>query len=133
MSMSNVTKTKACHNCIFFQDYDGESGECRRYAPRAELYGGDGNESPDFCYANWPMIHKTTWCGEFKSTQNNESNPIGLLGLSQRPETALCKANIRTVEELSQKTRSELIALPGFGMTSYRETMRKLSDFKSTS
>ena len=58
-----------CKRCIYFDDWEGGSGNgtCKRYAPRPKLrsklrFVDDANEF----YATWPVVHEEEWCGEFK-------------------------------------------------------------------
>lgn len=51
-----------CFDCDHFF-YNGESGECRRYAPKPKEYA----EGPVIkaVVPSWPLVEKDDWCGEY--------------------------------------------------------------------
>ena len=73
------------------------------------------------------------WCGEFQkkdSITNADTTPISHLGLSVRARNALeRRGGIKTIGQLINTFRDELLGIRNFGWTSYRETRRKLEDF----
>ena len=58
-----------CENCKYFKLSRPEHrfGECRRRSPIPQYAVYD--ELPNQPYAEWPLIDKTDWCGEFEPKQ----------------------------------------------------------------
>ena len=54
--------------------------------------------------------------------------PIEDLGLSERPNNCLKRAQINTIGELLMRTEEELLALTNFGQKSLDETKQKLDE-----
>jgi len=58
--MSESPKQRQCESCRFWDDYgNGETGECRRRAPRRGQHG-------DGC---WPLTRPSDWCGQWEAKQ----------------------------------------------------------------
>ena len=55
----------SCSECKFWDDRKNEFGECRRYAPKANVksIGEDGG-------VLWPETHYDQWCGDFEGNQS---------------------------------------------------------------
>jgi DNA-directed RNA polymerase alpha subunit len=83
-------------------------GNCRRYPQDVERY----------C---------TYWCGEYQSKLLRENQSIDKLCLSIRAKKRLYNRNIVTIDQLMGMDLKELLKIPGFGKTSYRELKIKLA------
>jgi len=46
-----------CSNCNFGFPDEAEMCACHRHAPAP---------TPEFSFANWPVVKKTDWCGEYR-------------------------------------------------------------------
>lgn len=62
-----------CETCAFWDhdDEDGQSGECRRYAPRA-LHERDEPNQPWRILARWPETYGIDGCGEHRPIPSND-------------------------------------------------------------
>jgi hypothetical protein len=60
--------TNDCQTCRFYEpqvDDDGETGQCRRYAPKPLVSRGvDGFTEQAEAY--WPIVLCDEWCGEWQ-------------------------------------------------------------------
>lgn len=58
-----------CIDCAFFKAIDdGDTGECRRYAPNPKVTRSDNQHYP----AYWPNVLFDDWCGELQVTQESQ-------------------------------------------------------------
>lgn len=55
--------------------------------------------------------------------------PIEALGLTQRSYHCLKRANIKTVEELTKRSRCDLLNIRNLGKSSFNEIQRKLESY----
>lgn len=60
----------ACKECRFFERQkilSDDAGLCRRHAPRARvIYNREADPvSNSDCFADWPLVFDTDWCGEW--------------------------------------------------------------------
>lgn len=54
-----------CERCFFFQnDGDDDEGECHKHAPIATTH--PEGETSFSCFATWPIVFMSEWCGEWK-------------------------------------------------------------------
>lgn len=62
-----------CENCRYFQpnETNGETGDCRRYAPRPLQEG-----RPLSVLAPWPMVETADWCGEWAPPPTRQTPPV---------------------------------------------------------
>ena len=58
---------KSCKACGFWvrEKGSGGMGECRRYAPRSEMFGGVKEKSIDSREVIVPRTSAKHWCGDF--------------------------------------------------------------------
>lgn len=68
-----------CEYCKFFQEYDTESGLCRRYAPSPfVVLHHANNEHPTSMHqwTSYPRVEEAGWCGDFELGEAYRDVPI---------------------------------------------------------
>jgi hypothetical protein len=55
-----------CQTCKFWNSSKGETGFCRRYAPKPVQEILVDNTPAKLSYANWAITFDTDWCGEWQ-------------------------------------------------------------------
>jgi hypothetical protein len=61
-----------CGNCVYYEQKDENSGECRRYAPHPNscMYVPKAEAVGQIKYdIHWPKVFSSAWCGQFGSRQ----------------------------------------------------------------
>lgn len=65
---------KCCESCRFWcPPYDGERGECRKYAPSPMNVRDSARSHSVETY--WPAMSKDDWCGEFEKHEEGWREP----------------------------------------------------------
>ncbi len=63
MTTTDMTKTKACESCVFWDPKDdGKMGFCRRNAPQSIVFQVDGETRFE---TRFPETAAKEWCGEY--------------------------------------------------------------------
>ncbi|MES2995575.1 MAG: hypothetical protein V4733_02070 [Verrucomicrobiota bacterium] len=60
--MNTIVKTKACGQCVHWNDLEDDMGECRRHAPQTVAFEVD--EEVKF-ESMFPVTAADDWCGDF--------------------------------------------------------------------
>ncbi|MHC4237143.1 MAG: hypothetical protein ACYSOF_09375 [Planctomycetota bacterium] len=70
--MSSPAAGISCGNCVYYEQKEESSGECRRYAPHPNSAAyvpkveAVGQIKFDI---HWPKVYTSAWCGQFGSRQ----------------------------------------------------------------
>lgn len=119
----------ACGRCRWFSDTavaDGD-GECRIRPP---VFHPAAHELEQRFAGFWPAVEADDWCGEFqeKPAPPELTTPITYesTGLSVQLRNRLRRENITTLEQLTQKTACDLLAIRNFGYMSLAEIEKML-------
>lgn len=64
MSTTAKTQTKACADCIHWNEVESGSGECRRHAPQMIAFEVDEDVRVE---SHFPMTATDDWCGDFEA------------------------------------------------------------------
>lgn len=75
----NVTEPtpEVCRNCRWWEDVDGESGQCRIRAPIAYGQLHRRVDDIDDVDAFWPWSRYDDWCGEFQVRPKDTKQCVG--------------------------------------------------------
>ena len=64
MNMTTKTGTKACAQCIHWNETESEAGECRRHAPQMIAFEVDEDVRVE---SHFPVTAADDWCGDFEA------------------------------------------------------------------